>query len=174
MSTTYSFSKVNVFLTIDTFLNIGGLIPVGVPINISKAGFFGKEGNVNVTPYADAISTGDVSIEGVLLPDISNDSTGSASLVVGDMSGAHFLLSTLFNFHERGLLIRDIGLNILQKPVGGSQIPELLYSCNNGYIKSLPGKAWGTRQTGNAFQIYFERITGTTTVSPVGDVLQFV
>ena len=174
MSTTYSFNKVNVFLTIDTSLNIGGLIPVGVPINLSRAGFFGKEGNISITPYADAISTEDVSIEGVLLPDISNDSTGSASLVVGDMSGAHFLLSSIFNLHSRGLLIRDIGLNILQKPVGGDQIPELLYSCNNGYIRSLPSKAWGTRQTGNAFQIHFERITGSTTVVGVGDVLQFV
>ncbi len=174
MSTTYSFNKVNVFFTIDTSLNIGGLIPIGVPINISRAGFFGKEGNVNIIPYAEAISTGDVSIEGVLLPDISNDMTGSASLTVGDMSGAHFLLSTIFNFHARGLLIRDIGLNVLQKPVGGSQLPELLYSCNNGYIKSLPSKTWGARQTGNAFQIYFERITGSTIVAPVGGVLQFV
>ena len=109
MSQTYSFRNTNVFLTIDVGISIG-VIPVGIPINLSEKDFYGKEGAVTVTPYPNAISGDDISIDGVSLPDLSNDESGSMVVRVGDMSRAHFLLSTLFNFHKQGLLVRKIGM----------------------------------------------------------------
>ncbi|MCK5602794.1 hypothetical protein KAR91_13015 [Candidatus Pacearchaeota archaeon] len=173
MSQTYSFRNVNVFLTIDVGISIG-FIPVGVPIPLSQENFYGKEGSIAVVPYQDSIGSEDISIDGVILPDISNDGSGVMTIRVGDMSGAHFLLSTLFNFHRRGLLIRKIGVNVLQRPVGqdiDALSANILYSGNRGSIKSLPGKSWGNRQNGNEFTFKFESLVGGTTIGLTGGLL---
>lgn len=173
MSQTYSFRNVNVFLTIDVGVSIG-FIPIGIPINLSEKDFYGKDGAITVTPYANAISGDDISIDGVSLPDISNDESGSMAIRVGDMSGAHFLLSSLFSFHKRGFLIRKIGINVLQKPVGLSDDAlgaNILYSGSLGSIRSLPGKSWGSRQNGNEFNFQFQKLDGGTTIGIVGNIL---
>ncbi|MCK4813758.1 MAG: hypothetical protein KAT14_07465 [Candidatus Marinimicrobia bacterium] len=176
MSQTYSFKNVNVFLTIDLGIPVG-FIPVGIPINLSASNFFGKEGAITVTPNPNAILSDEISIDGVSLPDVSNDLSGTMTIRVGDMSGAHFLLSSLFTFHKQGLLVRKIGINILQKPVGtGSDILEanILYTGNRGSIRGLPNKSFGNRQSGNEFLFNFEKVSGGTTIGLVGNLLQIL
>jgi hypothetical protein len=176
MSQTYSFKNVNVFLTIDVGIQIG-IIPVGIPINLAAKDFFGKDGSITVTPYPNAIQTEDISVDGVMIPGVSNDQSGDMVIRVGDMSGAHYLLSTLFNFHKQGLLVKKLGINVLQRPVGTSEdalLSNILYSGTRGSIKSLPGKSWGARQNGNDFNFKFESLTGATTIGLAGAALQVV
>lgn len=173
MSQTYSFRNVNVFLTIDIGVSIG-VFPIGVPIPLSEKNFYGKDGAITVSTYQNAISGDEISIDGVSLPDVSNDQSGNMVIRVGDMSGAHFLLSSLFNFHKQGLLIKKLGINILQNPVGvgdAALAANILYSGANGSIRALPGKSWGSRQNGNEFVFQFERVDGGTTIGLVGGLL---
>ena len=176
MSQTYSFRNVNVFLTIDIGVSIGA-IPVGVPILLSEKNFYGKEGAITVTPYQNAITGDDISVDGVLLPDVSNDQSGTMVIRVGDMSGAHLLLSSLFIFHKQGLLVKKLGINVLQKPVvsGISELEtSILYTGSAGSIRSLPGKTWGSRQNGNEFMFQFEKVDGGTTIGAIGSLLSLL
>lgn len=173
---TYSFRNVNVFLTIQANISLGP-IPIGVPINITGKGFYGKDGSITVNPNPDAIKGEDVSIDGVMLADISNDLSGNMVVRVGDLTPAHYLFMTLYNFQQQGILVRDIGINILQKPIGQSEdllSASLLYSGSSGLIRGLPSKSWGATQNGNEFTFKFEKISAVTTISLLGDIFSQV
>lgn len=180
---TYSFRDTDVFLIIDAVSDFTPLpfnLPFGVPINLSAKDFFGKDGVISIEPNPESISSDEQSIEGDSIWDVSNNLSGRATIRVGDLSKAHILLSTLFSFHRRGLLVGDLSLNVNQRPYGQGlsnsvtglgNIGSLLYSCRNGTIKGIPNKQWGATQNGNEFNLQFESVDGAPTL--FGAVAQF-
>jgi len=181
---TYSFRDTDVFLTVDVisdFVPLPFKLPFGVPINLAAKDFFGKDGVISIEPNPDEISADEQSIEGDNLWDVSNNRSARAIIRVGDLSPAHVVLSTVFSFHRRGLLIGDLSLDVNQRPFGQgfsnsvtglSSIGSLLYSCRNGTIKSIPNKQWGALQAGNEFSMLFQSVDGAPTL--FGSVAQFI